>query len=164
MPLDGLEVTIEDFVSKRTGFFIVGTFSRVQDLTEATTVKEILGIEREALIFMLEVSRKSHPNEFAGILRAERGLIREVLVLPGTRSSCRSALLELHMLPIDRSACGTVHSHPSPNLRPSPEDLALFAKFGRVHVIIAYPYDESSWRAYDHRGREIPLKIVDERS
>ncbi|MCS7132025.1 MAG: Mov34/MPN/PAD-1 family protein [Hadesarchaea archaeon] len=123
-------------------------------------VEKIFGIEREALIFMLEVSRKSHPYEFAGVLRAKGGLVREVLVLPGTHSSNRSALLRLHMLPIDRSACGTVHSHPSPDPRPSREDLTLFAKFGRVHIIIAYPYDESSWRAYDHRGEGISLEII----
>lgn len=129
----------------------------------AIALREIFGIEKEALLFMLEASRANHPKEFAGVLRAEKGLIREVLVLPGTCSSDHSALLKLHMLPLDRSACGTVHSHPSPNPLPSREDLALFAKFGRVHLIIAYPYDESSWRAYDHRGARISLKVVDER-
>ncbi|MDI6820101.1 MAG: Mov34/MPN/PAD-1 family protein [Candidatus Hodarchaeaceae archaeon] len=123
-------------------------------------MSRIFGVEREALEFMLGVSRSSHPNEFAGVLRAERGLIREVLVLPGTFSSDRSAVLRLHMLPIDRSACGTVHSHPSPNPSPSPEDLSLFAKFGRVHLIIAFPYDGRSWRAYDHRGAEMALRVV----
>lgn len=123
-------------------------------------MSKIFGIEREALDFMLGVSRSKHPNEFAGVLRAERGLIREVLVLPGTFSSDRSAVLQLHMLPIDRSACGTVHSHPSPNPSPSSEDMMLFAKFGRVHLIIAFPYDERSWRAYDHRGAEISLRVV----
>lgn len=123
-------------------------------------MSRIFGVEREALDFMLGVSRSSHPNEFAGVLRAERGLIREVLVLPGTFSSDRSAVLQLHMLPIDRSACGTVHSHPSPNPSPSPEDLSLFAKFGHVHLIIAFPYDERSWRAYDHRGAEMALRVV----
>jgi proteasome lid subunit RPN8/RPN11 len=64
------------------------------------------------------------------------------------------------MMPIDPTACGTVHSHPSSNASPSDEDLALFAKHGRVHIIIAAPYNEHSWKAYNHRGEEISLEIV----
>jgi len=117
-------------------------------------------IEREALDFILGVSRSCHPREFAGILRAQKGVIKEVLVLPGTLSSEGSAVLRLHMLPLDPSACGTVHSHPSPVAAPSAEDLGLFAKFGLVHLIVAFPYDEKSWRAYNHRGEEIKLEVV----
>lgn len=117
-------------------------------------------IDREALDFILAVSRSSHPKEFAGVLRAREGVIKEVLVLPGTLSSGKSAVLRLHMLPIDPSACGTVHSHPSPAATPSEEDLLLFAKFGRVHIIVAYPYDEKSWKSYNHRGEEVNLEIV----
>lgn len=121
---------------------------------------DIKAIHRRALELILGASRSSHPNEFAGVLRAKESLIYEVLLLPGTHSSDRSALLRLHMLPIDPSACGTVHSHPSPSPLPSREDLMLFAKFGRVHIIAAYPYDEGSWQAYDHVGRKMKLEVV----
>jgi len=126
--------------------------------------KPIRGIEREALEFIFEASRSSHPREFAGILRAKDGVIKEILLLPGTVSSGESALLRLHMLPIDPSACGSVHSHPSPYPVPSGADLGLFAKFGRVHLIVASPYDERSWRAYDHRGNEINLEVIENKS
>ena len=126
--------------------------------------KPIRGIEREALEFIFEASRSSHPREFAGILRAKDGIIKEILILPGTVSSGESALLRLHMLPIDPSACGSVHSHPSPYPVPSGADLGLFAKFGRVHLIVASPYDERSWRAYDHQGNEIHLEVVENKS
>jgi len=112
------------------------------------------------LKFILGVSRSTYPQEFAGVLRAKGDTIKEVLVLPGTISSGRSAVLRLHMLPIDPSACGTVHSHPSSLARPSAEDLGLFAKFGNVHIITAFPYDENSWKAYNHKGEEIKLDIV----
>jgi proteasome lid subunit RPN8/RPN11 len=121
----------------------------------------IRGIERGALDFIFEASRASHPHEFAGILRAKDGIIKEILLLPGTVSSDESALLRLHMLPIDPSACGSVHSHPSPYPIPSGADLGLFAKFGRVHLIVASPYDDWSWRAYDHHGNEIHLDVVE---
>jgi proteasome lid subunit RPN8/RPN11 len=123
-------------------------------------MKQISHIDKEALEFILGASRSSHPKEFVGVLRAIGDTIKEVLLLPGTISSSRSAVLKLHMMPIDPTACGTVHSHPSPNAAPSGEDLALFAKHGRVHIIAAAPYNEHSWKAYNHRGGEISLEIV----
>jgi proteasome lid subunit RPN8/RPN11 len=123
-------------------------------------MKRISKIERGTLDFMLGASRSSHPKEFAGVLRATEDTVKEVLLLPGTISSGRSAVLKLHMMPIDPTACGAVHSHPSPNASPSGEDLALFAKHGRVHIITAAPYSEYSWKAYNHRGEEISLEIV----
>jgi len=123
-------------------------------------MKQISRIERGTLDFMLGASRSSHPKEFAGVLRAKGDTITEVLLLPGTISSGRSAVLKLHMMPIDPTACGTVHSHPSSNASPSGEDLALFAKHGRVHIITAAPYNEHSWKAYNHRGEEISLEAV----
>jgi proteasome lid subunit RPN8/RPN11 len=53
-----------------------------------------------------------------------------------------------------------VHSHPSGSDLPSGEDLSLFAKFGRVHIIASFPYTEDSWKAYNSRGEEIILEIV----
>ena len=123
-------------------------------------MKQISRIDRETLRFILGASRSSHPKEFAGVLRAEGDVVKEVLLLPGTLSSDESAVLRLHMLPIDPSACGTVHSHSSPNPRPSGADMALFAKFGYVHILVAFPYDEHSWKAYNHRGEEIKLEVV----
>ncbi|MGC8817246.1 MAG: Mov34/MPN/PAD-1 family protein [Candidatus Hadarchaeum sp.] len=123
-------------------------------------MKLVNKIDREALEFILNVSRSSHPREFAGILRAKGDVIREILVLPGTLSSEESAVLRLHMMPIDPGACGTVHSHPSPSPVPSEDDLLLFAKFGRVHIVVAFPYNERSWRAYNHRGERVDLEVV----
>lgn len=126
----------------------------------ADWMRQISRIDRKTLKFILGASRSSHPHEFVGVLRAEGDLVKEVLLLPGTLSSGESAVLMLHMLPIDSSACGTVHSHPSPNPLPSGEDLALFSKFGYVHIVVASPYDEHSWKAYNHRGEEIKLEVV----
>ena len=55
---------------------------------------------------------------------------------------------------------GTIHSHPSPFPIPSDADLELFRKHGRVHIIIANPYNHSSWKAYDYNGEEIKIEIV----
>lgn len=123
-------------------------------------MKQISYIDRETLRFILGASRSIHPREFAGVLRAAGDMIKEVLILPGTLSSDESAVLRLHMLPIDPSACGTVHSHPSPSASPSEKDLALFAKFGYVHIVVAFPYNERSWKTYNHRGEDIKLEVV----
>ncbi len=123
-------------------------------------MKRISRIDRGTLGFILGASRSNHPREFAGVLRAAGDVVKEVLLLPGTLSSDESAVLRLHMLPIDPSACGTVHSHPSTNASPSGADLAMFAKFGHIHIIAASPYDARSWKAYNHRGEEITLEVV----
>ena len=124
-----------------------------------TPRKVTRGIDQEVLELILHASRSSHPNEFAGVLRAKEGVISEVVFLPGTLSSKESAVMRLHMMPIDLTACGTVHSHPSPSPEPSEADLALFRKFGDVHIIVAFPYDEDSWRAYDHLGNRVTLEV-----
>jgi proteasome lid subunit RPN8/RPN11 len=123
-------------------------------------VKRVQHIDREALEFIFKAARFNHPKEFAGVLRATGDVITEVLLLPGTLSSTESALLRLHMLPIDPSVCGTVHSHPSSGPLPSPDDFQFFDKFEAIHLIVAFPYTQSSWKAYNHRGEEIRLEVI----
>ncbi len=121
----------------------------------------IKGIRKETLSTILEASKSTHPKEFAAILRAVEKVITEILLLPGTLSGESSALFKLHMLPIDFSVVGTAHSHPSPNFHPSGADLALFQRFGFLHIIAAYPYNENSWAAWDFYGNRIWLEVVD---
>ncbi len=117
-------------------------------------------IARETLQFIIEVSKSSAPLEFAGMLSAEGEVITEVVVVPGTESSDESAVMQLFMLP-NIHTVGSVHSHPSGNLRPSRADLELFAKKGIIHIIAGAPYDLNSWRCYDKDGAPIELEIVD---
>lgn len=118
-------------------------------------------IERELVDFILSVARSAYPDEFAGILRVEKGVLTEVLMLPGSAFSEGAAHLRLDMLPIDRSAVGTVHSHPAPSNSPSDADLVLFRKYGRIHLIVSYPYREQDLAAYTKAGEPIELEIID---
>ncbi|KXA91923.1 hypothetical protein AKJ63_00355 [candidate division MSBL1 archaeon SCGC-AAA259D18] len=118
-------------------------------------------IDKEALKLILRASNSSHPNEFAGILRSKGNRITEVLILPGTFTSERSALMNLYMLPISSQSCGSVHSHSSSVPEPSRADLNFFDKFGEVHLIVASPYNESSWKAFNKAGKEVKLEIVE---
>lgn len=122
--------------------------------------KEIKGIARETLEFILEVSKSTAPNEFAGLLRADDGIITEVVVLPGTESSEVSAVMHIYMLPMI-SVAGSVHSHPTPNTNPSKPDLSLFARTGNCHIIAGFPYNEHSWTCYDAYGVRRNLPILD---
>lgn len=122
---------------------------------------QISGIEKEALKLILHASKSSHPEEFGGILRADGGRITEVLIIPGTFSSERSVLMKLNMLPVSSDACGSVHSHTSNSLNPSRADLNLFGKLGEIHIIVTKPYNEGSWKAFDSRGRQTNLEVVE---
>ncbi|MHC1593553.1 MAG: Mov34/MPN/PAD-1 family protein [Methermicoccaceae archaeon] len=123
------------------------------------TKKHIWAIEKEALEFILEASRSTHPREFAGLLSAAEGVITECILVPGTTSSEVCAVLQLYMLP-NISYAGSVHSHPVPDATPSEEDLALFSRTGSVHIIAAFPYTQDSWKSYDRSGNPKELKVL----
>ncbi len=117
-------------------------------------------IARDTLKFILEASRSSAPDEFAGMLSATGDVITDVVLVPGTESGEVSAVMLLFMLP-NISTAGTVHSHPSGNRRPSAEDLELFDRKGRYHIIVGAPFDTSSWTCYDNKGEPVRLDVVD---
>ena len=121
----------------------------------------IHSIRRRTLKMILEASKSSYPEEFGAILRAKKGVINELILLPGTESGERSALFKLHMLPVDFSVVGTVHSHPSGAIYPSEADVDLFRKFGWIHIITGYPFEKDSWACFTVEGLERPLKVVD---
>jgi len=129
--------------------------------------REVCCIFKDTLEFILAVSESSHPREFVGLLTAERTaegeeVISDVIILPGTRSSSFSASFRRDMLPLGVRFVGTAHSHPKPQaMRPSPQDLQMFAQTGQRHIITFFPYGEDCWRCYDALGREKQLKVVE---
>ena len=136
-------------------------FFRRKKKTEYTPTSWM--IKRECLTLIFECAKSSFPNEFGGLLRVDtesKDTIIEVVILPGTVSGDSHAIFQMHMRPIDFSIVGTVHSHPSPSARPSDADLHLFSKYGKIHIIAASPFDESSWRAFDYSGKEVEIAIV----
>lgn len=122
--------------------------------------KKVRGIARDTLHFILEASRSSLPVEFAGLLQLDGDIISEVLILPGTENSRMSALVRLYMLP-NIQVAGSVHSHPSGDLRPSEPDILFFSRTGDYHIIAGPPFDEQSWVCYDIHGMRRDLAILD---
>ena len=121
-------------------------------------------ITKECLSLIFESSKSNYPQEFGALLRVDRvqkHTIIEVVLLPGTISGNAHAIFRLHMLPVDYSVVGTVHSHPSSITRPSDADLDLFNHFGSIHIIVGVsPYGEASWRAFAYNGQEVSIDVV----
>jgi proteasome lid subunit RPN8/RPN11 len=122
--------------------------------------KKIKGIAREALKFVIEVSASSYPNEFAGMLYETDQIITDVDV-PITQSSNVNAVMDLFKLPVNTHIVGSVHSHPSGALEPSDSDIHMFMQNGDYHIIVAYPYEMTSWACYDRIGSPRKLAVLD---
>ena len=119
-----------------------------------------VAITRKCLRMILEASRGIYPREFGAMLRAEEGVITELILLPGTVSGRSHAIFQMYMLPADFSIVGTVHSHPSGVYEPSAEDLRLFSNFSGLHIITGHPFNERTWAAWTNKGQRIELKVV----
>lgn len=122
-------------------------------------------VRRSLLRSALACGASALPNEFGGMLRSEEpGVITDLVLLPGTTAGHRHANLQLWMLPADFSIVGTVHSHPSGALHPSEADLQLFHHWGLRHMILGRPFTQGCWRAYDGRGQEVRLQVIEDTS
>ena len=91
-------------------------------------------IKRECLALIFECAKSQFPREFGGLLRVDiekKDTIIEIVILPGTISDDSHAIFKMHMMPIDFSIIGTVHSHPSYSSKPSSVDLQHFRKHGK---------------------------------
>lgn len=120
-------------------------------------------ISHKCLDLIIESSKSIYPREFGGLLRVDdkkRDLISEVVLIPGTVSGDSHAIFKLHMMPVDFNIVGTVHSHPSPYSIPSSADLELFRKHGKIHIIMASPFNENSWRAYNYKGDQTSVELI----
>ena len=121
-------------------------------------------ITRKCLTMIFESSKSNYPQEFGALLRVDqvdKNTIIEVILLPGTISGDSHAIFHLHMLPVDFSVIGTVHSHPSSITRPSDADLDLFSHFGRIHIIVGVsPNGDVTWKAYDYMGHMVSMEII----
>jgi proteasome lid subunit RPN8/RPN11 len=128
-------------------------------MVESVTVS--LSVELLDAIF--EGARRLYPKETILLLRGKKSkdLIRvnELVVPPLATYGRGFADVPLHMLPMDFSIVGTVHSHPSGNLAPSDVDFNHF--FGRILMIVGFPFaGEQNVAVYNSRGERLPLHIA----
>ena len=130
-------------------------------LSMANTLNVI--ISKELLDAIFESARRLYPKETIMLLRGKKKKdviqITDLLVPPLATYGYGFANLPLHMLPMDFSIMGMVHSHPSGNLTASDVDFNHF--FGRIMMIVGYPYaSQQNVVVYNCRGDKLPLEIT----
>jgi proteasome lid subunit RPN8/RPN11 len=119
----------------------------------------------ELLEAIFEGAKRLYPKETILLLRGKKSkdVIRVLeLVVPPLATYGRGfANVLLHMLPMDFSIVGTVHSHPSGNLAPSDVDFNHF--FGRILMIVGFPFaGAENVAVYNSNGEKLPLQITKE--
>jgi proteasome lid subunit RPN8/RPN11 len=108
-------------------------------------------------------AKQLYPRESFLFLRGKKKkgiiLINDLVLAPFAVHGRGFANFNPYMISGDFSLMGTVHSHPSGNISPSDTDLNYF--FGRILMIVGYPYDGDACIAvYDSNGDRLPLEIV----
>jgi proteasome lid subunit RPN8/RPN11 len=124
-----------------------------------------VSISAELLDAIFEGAKRLYPKETFLLLRGKKSkneiCVSELVVPPLAVYGYGFANLPFHMLPMDFSVVGTVHSHPSGNIRPSSVDLNHF--FGRVLMIVGFPFASAQNVAvYDSKGERLQLQITRE--
>jgi proteasome lid subunit RPN8/RPN11 len=127
-----------------------------------TSVSTII-ISFELLDAIFESGRRHYPREALLMLRGKKSKdiieIVDLVIPPFSIHGHGFADFPFHMLPMDFSMVGTVHSHPSGNVNPSAVDLNHF--FGRIMMIVGYPFkDEQNVAVYNSEGKRLQLKVT----
>jgi proteasome lid subunit RPN8/RPN11 len=123
-----------------------------------------ISMRRELLQAILEGGKRLYPKESILFLRGKRRKdlieVTDLLIPPLATYGRGFAHIPLHMMPMDFSVVGTMHSHPSGSFRPSNTDLNHF--FGVILMIAAFPFqDETNVAVYNRSGQRLPLQVTD---
>jgi proteasome lid subunit RPN8/RPN11 len=108
-------------------------------------------------------AKELYPRESFLMLRGRKSKgvihITDLVLAPFAVHGEGFAHFNPYMFTGDYSLVGTVHSHPSGNISPSDTDLNYF--FGRVLMIVGYPFEgKGCIAAYDSEGEEILIEIT----
>jgi len=108
-------------------------------------------------------AKELYPRESFLLLRGKKskGIISvtDLVLAPFAAHEKGAVHFNPYMFAGDFSIVGTVHSHPSGNNSPSDTDLNYF--FGRVLMIVGYPYEgKSCIAAYDSNGDKVPIDVT----
>jgi len=126
--------------------------------------KITVSIKLEILEAIFEGARHLYPRETILMLRGKKSKdiihINDLIIPPLATYGEGFASYPFHLLPVDFSLVGTVHSHPSGDKTPSDVDLNNF--FGRVMMIVGFPYmTEQDVVAYNWSGERLPVLLVE---
>jgi len=147
-----------NLLMKRGYFAFLATSQRLD-----WNIMSAVFIKREMLNHIFQNATAMHPREMILLLRGkiskDQVTITDLLVPPLATHGKGFSGFRPHMLPMDFSLIGTVHSHPSGVAKPSLADLHY--SFGRIIMIVAFPYtNEENVAVYNHSGEKLTLKIT----
>lgn len=119
--------------------------------------------KKEVVEGLLAYAKSLHPEEAMLLLRGkvkkDSIIITELVIPPMFERGENFASFPIHMLPLDLSILGTAHSHPNGVLQPSEQD--LMSMYGRLMVIISYPYnDDRDIAVFDKDGNRALFEIM----
>jgi proteasome lid subunit RPN8/RPN11 len=125
----------------------------------------VVEVPRDLLDAIYAGAKQLFPRESFLLLRGKKnkGVINvsDLVLAPFAVHGRGFANFNPYMLSGDFSLVGTVHSHPSGDISPSHVDLNHF--FGRILMIVGYPFEgESCIAVYDSNGEKMPLQITAE--
>ena len=111
----------------------------------------------------MKAPKQLYPRESFLLLRGKKSKdvisVSDLVIAPFAVHGRGFASYSPHMLPMDFSVVGTVHSHPSGNIQPSHVDLNHM--MGRILMIVGYPFaDERCVAVYDSNGEKIALQVT----
>ncbi len=124
-----------------------------------------VSMSQELLDSIFEGAKRLYPRETILLLRGKKAKdalrIVDLVIPPLATYGHGFANYPLHLLPMDFSLVGTVHSHPSGNKTPSDVDFNHF--FGRILMIVGYPYaSQQDVAVYNSHGEKLPLLVTKE--
>jgi len=123
----------------------------------------IVEIPKDILDAIFAGAKELYPRESFLLLRGKKskGCIRitDLVLAPFAAHGHGFANYNPFMFSGDFSIIGTVHSHPSGNVKPSHVDMNHF--FGRVLMIVGYPFEGVACIAvYDGEGEKMTLHVT----
>jgi proteasome lid subunit RPN8/RPN11 len=123
----------------------------------------LVEVPKDILDTIYAGAKQLYPRESFLLLRGKKskGVIKitDLVLAPFAVHGHGFAHFNPYMFSGDFSLVGTVHSHPSGNISPSHVDMNYF--FGRILMIVGYPFEgQSCVAAYDSNADRLPIEIT----
>ena len=142
-------------------------------------MKKKMEVKEDIINLLIELSRDFYPRQYVCKLLKSDEIIDEISILsnlkkniPEIKPPAWTLLSAFSYGPfLDQFAVspdiifepdfiGFAISHIDESSTPTEDDKQLFSYRGDVHIIIAYPFNNRSWAAYDNNGNAIELEII----
>jgi proteasome lid subunit RPN8/RPN11 len=123
----------------------------------------LIEIPQDILDTIYSGAKQLYPRESFLLLRGKKnkGIIKitDLVLAPFAVHGEGNVHFNPYLFSGDYSLVGTVHSHPSGNISPSHVDMNYF--FGRILMIVGYPFEgKNCIAAYDSNSERLPIEIA----